>query len=389
MTRQSFQKGCVYLKKGKWYGRYRTSEYLPDGSLVRRQRHLLLGTGGELPRKLDAERELAGRLAEINEGTYRPESTLTLANFVEKEYRPKILAGLRPSTQSSYKAALNCHILPRLGGRRLREIKRSDVQGFVAQLATRGLARQTIKNVVAMLSSVLETAFQWDLVRENAARGVRLPSCGPRVERFIPRVDQVMAIIARLPQPGRMMAQLVALTGMRIGEVVGIRVEDCDFENRLIHVRRDIWHGREDAPKSDSSAAPVIIGPALAEELKGFFRERGIYSGFLFRNQNGRPLDPENIARRQLHPVLAETGLPCFSWHRLRHFHASQLASMGVHPRVAQAQLRHANVSTTLAVYTHVREESQRRAAEALEAELFHMDQGATGPEAVLQGRVQ
>lgn len=93
MTRQSFQKGCVYLKKGKWYGRYRTSEYLPDGSLVRRQRHLLLGTGGELPRKLDAERELAGRLAEINEGTYRPESTLTLANFVEKEYRPKTWLG--------------------------------------------------------------------------------------------------------------------------------------------------------------------------------------------------------------------------------------------------------------------------------------------------------
>jgi integrase len=389
VTRRSFQKGYVHHKKGKWYGRYRASEYLPDGRLVRRQRHLLLGTVRDLPNKVDAERELALRMEEVNQGTHRPESTLSLANFIDREYRPKILSGLRPSTQSSYGTALRRYIVPLLGRQQLKLITRSDAQGFIAELGVRGLARQTIKNVVAVLSSVLETAFQWGYVGENAARGVRLPSRGPHMLRFIPRADQVVAIIARLLQPARMIAQLVALTGMRIGEVVGIRVEDCDLEKRRIEVRRDIWHGREDAPKSESSAAPVLIGPALAEELRCFLRERAISSGFLFRNQNGRPLDPENVARRQLHPILARMGLPRFSWHRLRHFHASHLASMGVHPRIAQAQLRHASVTTTLSVYTHVREESQRRAAEALEAELFHMDQGASGPEGGFPERVQ
>jgi integrase len=388
VTRRSFQRGYVHPKNGKWYGRYRASEYLPDGSLVRRQRHLLLGTVRELPNKVDAERELALRMEEVNQGTYRPESTLSLANFIDREYRPKILSGLRPSTQSSYRTALSRYIAPLLGRRQLKVITRSDAQGFIAELAVRGLARQTIKNVVAVLSSVLETAFQWSYVRENAARGVRLPSRGPHVVGFIPSVHQVLAIIGRLPQPARMMAQLVALTGVRIGEAMGLRVEDCDLENRLIQIRRDIWHGREDGPKSESSAAPVLIGPVLAADLGSYLRERGIRSGFIFQNQVGRPLDPENVARRQLHPALAELGLPRFSWHRLRHFHASHLASMGVHPRIAQAQLRHANITTTLSVYTHVREESQRRAAEALESELFHMDQGATGPEAAFGGRV-
>src|SRR5712692_2606080 len=83
----------------------------------------------------------------------------------------------------------------------------------------------------------------------------------------IPSVHQVLAIIGRLPQPARMMAQLVALTGVRIGEAMGLRVEDCDLENRLIQIRRDIWHGREDAPKSENSAAPVLIGPVLAADL--------------------------------------------------------------------------------------------------------------------------
>jgi len=94
----------------------------------------------------------------------------------------------------------------------------------------RSLARQRIKNVVAVLSSVLETAFQWGYVRENPARGVRLPSRGSQVVRFIPSVHQVLAIIGRLRQPARMMAQLVALTGLWIGEAMGLRGEDCDLD---------------------------------------------------------------------------------------------------------------------------------------------------------------
>ena len=138
-----------------------------------------------------------------------------------------------------------------------------------------------------------------------------------------------------------------------------------------VRVSQDIWHGHLDTPKSDASVATLPIGPKLASVLEGHLARLGRSTGFLFANEQGRPLDPISLARKFLYPAQRSVSLPRFSWHTFRHLHATRLGAHNVPVRIAQAQLRHRDPALTLGVYTHVIEESRRRAVEQVENDLF------------------
>ena len=97
----------------------------------------------------------------------------------------------------------------------------------------------------------------------------------------------------------------------------------------------------------------------------------GQADSWVFGGDSGKPVDPGNLARRQLHPVLDRLGMPRFSWHRLRKLHSTYLGDLSVSPRIMQAQLGHADAAMTLNIYTQIVPESQRRAIESLEGLLF------------------
>ncbi len=161
---------------------------------------------------------------------------------------------------------------------------------------------------------------------------------------------------------------LLVGTGLRVGEAMGLRGEDIDLNRRTLTVRRDVWHGWVNSPKYAASERVIPLGPILAEHLKGRGRNP---EGWIFEGDSGKPLDPRNLARRQLYPALDRLGLPHFSWHRLRKLHSTYLGDLQVAPRILQAQLGHADAALTLNVYTQVIPESQRRAIESLEGLLF------------------
>ena len=152
---------------------------------------------------------------------------------------------------------------------------------------------------------------------------------------------------------------------------MALRVEDLDLQNLEVHVRQHIWHGHLDSPKSNASAATLPIGPKLAFVLAQHLARRERSTGFLFANARGCPLDPKYLARKLLYPAQESVGLPRFSWHTLRHLHATRLSARNVPVRIAQAQLRHRDPALTLNVYTHVIEESRRRAVAQVEEDLF------------------
>jgi integrase len=133
-------------------------------------------------------------------------------------------------------------------------------------------------------------------------------------------------------------------------------------------VRRDVWHGQVNSPKYAASERVIPLGPILAKHLQEqLITERD----WLFEGGSGKPLDPRNLAKRQLHPLLDRLGIPRFSWHRLRKLHSTYLGDLSVSPRIMQAQLGHADAALTLNVYTQIIPESQRRAIENLEGLLF------------------
>ncbi len=370
MARRRFQRGCIVTRGGIRLLRYREDVLGPEGQFRRRHRAVVLGPASELSLR-QAHRLAEQILRPINAGCWRPQSLVTLRDFYSQQYAQDVLPNLKRSTQSSYRANLNQHILPALGDLRLLELSRSDVQRFVTALAGKGLERQTTKNVWTTLSAVLTTAVEYGYLERNPARGIKLGAREPRKTRFIPTPREFADLAARLGEPARTIALLLAGTGMRIGEAMALRVEDVDLENLAIRVSQDIWHGHLDTPKSDASTATLPIGPKLASVLEGRLARSGRSTRFLFANEQGHPLDPTYLARKFLYPAQQSLSLPRFSWHTFRHLHATRLGAHNVPVRIAQAQLRHRDPALTLGVYTHVIEESRRHAVEQVENDLF------------------
>jgi len=261
-----------------------------------------------LGRVSDLSLREARRLAEqilrpINAGCWRPQSMLTLHDFYSRHYGPDVLPNLKRSTQSSYRANINHHILPALGDLCLLELSRSDTQRFVTALAGKGLERQTIKNVWTTLSAALTAAVEYGYWERNPARGIKVAVRQPAKVRFIPSPSKFADLTGCLAEPARTICLLLAGTGMRIGEAMALRVEDVDLQNLEIRVSQDISHGHLDTPKSNASAATLPIGPKLASALGQHMVHLGRSAGFLFANELGRPLDPIHLARKFLYPA--------------------------------------------------------------------------------------
>jgi integrase len=188
-------------------------------------------------------------------------------------------------------------------------------------------------------------------------------------------------VLQQLPEPSHSLALLLIATGLRVGEAVGLPWEDIDLATRTLTVRRDVWHGRVNSPKYEASERVLPLGSILLANLRSRAREP---ERWVFETSAGTPVDPHNLAQRQLHPVLERLHLPRFSWHRLRKLHSTYMADQGVEPRILQAQLGHADAAMTLNLYTQVLPESQRRAVEGLERLLFR-----NVPKLEVEGRVQ
>lgn len=370
VQRRCVQRGHVY-KTGRrgsqvWYGRYREPAFI-DGQWKQVQRNVRLGSTQELQTRRDAVMAL-GRLLQQVPYEPRAEAFLLAPEFVEREWSPRVMPTLKISTQSSYRALLKRYVLPWLAGRRLRDVRRGDVQGWLTALAKGELSRQSVKNVWSVLSSVLRVATDWGYIEHNPARGVRLPPRPPRTRVFLPSKKQLVAILTNLPEPSRTLTLLLIGTGLRVGEAVGLKWEDIDFSARTLTVRRDVWHGMVDSPKYECSERVIPLGPMILSRLQSRAKEA---DRWVFETSAGTPHDPHNLAQRQLHPVLESLQLPRFSWHLLRKLHSTYMADRGVEPRILQAQLGHADAAMTLNVYAQVLPESQRRAIVSLERLLF------------------
>ena len=368
--RSCLQRGHVYKtgKRGRqvWYGRYREPVF-ENGKWKRVQRNVRLGNTIDLPNQNDALIALARFLRKVQPGT-RAEAFYSAREFVEREWMPRIFPTLKSSTQSSYRTNLNRYVLPWFGETRLREMRKGEIQAWLSALSESGLSRQTVKNIWSSLSSVLRSAVDWGYIDVNPAHGVRLPARQPKAAVFLPTPEQVAGILSRLPEPSFTLMLLLVGTGLRVGEAIGLCWEDIDLNRKDLTVRRDVWHGKVNSPKYAASERVIPLGPVLANHLK---KNCNRDATWVFEGKSRAPLDPRNLAKRQLHPVLDRLGIPRFSWHRLRKLHSTFLGDMSVSPRIMQAQLGHADAALTLNVYTQIVPESQRRAIENLEVLLF------------------
>ncbi len=367
MARRRYQVGWVFLRgknPPKWIGRWREDIVGQDG-VVRRVRHsTVLGTGSELPTKRLAQRRLELILARINAPEYRPGRIATVAEFAER-WKVEVLAQRKPSTIRAATSHLRTHVLPQLGRLKLDEVSRERQQVFVTRLS-QSTSRKTVLNVMGTLSSMLTTAKRWGYITETVKMGdLALPDEGVRPEARFFTAEQVRQIIALAPEPFGTMFAIAAMTGIRAGELLGLKVDDLDFERRLIFIRRSVHRGHVQSVKSKASRKPLpmpeVLAGILLQHLQGW-RENP--EQWLFVNRRGRPYSADKVVMFKLWPVLDALKIPRCGLHAFRHFHSSMLLEVGAAPQVAQAQMRHSDARITLEVYSHVVGESQRKAVE-------------------------
>jgi integrase len=164
-------------------------------------------------------------------------------------------------------------------------------------------------------------------------------------------------------------------TGARLGELLGLRWGDIDFESKTISIQRTLLdhNGRIEVgePKTARSRRRIDLPDFIVTALKSHRLRSPAQphpTAWVFIDANGGPLRKCNLMRRSFHPLLERAGLPKVRFHDLRHTAASLLFAEGVHPKVVQERLGHATIAITLDTYSHVIPTMQKEAATQLDA---------------------
>jgi integrase len=365
------------FKRGKrrkvWVARWREDVLCEDGKVGRILRSVVLGSVADLPTRKDAQVRLDEELRGVNQGTVRPESSMLFGTFAEEQWKTLVLPTLKLSTQHGYKTVLAKHLLPYWRDWRLRDIGRQDVQQWVADRFRRQLGWQTVRNAWTLLSGILETAVEYGYLSTNPARGVKFPEKELKEAPALFTAEDFTKLLEQLDEPYRTMARLIALTGLRIGELLAVRWRCLDLEIGTLSVRESVYEGKFQSPKTRKSRRTIPLGPQSILWLREhrLRATRTAADDLLFGNRSGKPLRESKLLRNVLQPAAERAGLGRVTWHQFRHIHSSLLNDLRVPVKIAQEQLGHSSISTTLNIYTHVVDASHRKAIEALERELF------------------
>jgi integrase len=361
------QQGRIERRGNCWLLRYR-EPVLVNGRVVMKQTSKKIGTydrDHRTPESVQAEADLI--LAPINAKAAIPETSQSLAAFVEHNYLPYCKAELRPSTSHSYRVTWKL-LEPHVNGLALRDVRTSDVERILRAVADgKTLARTTLANCRNLLSGAFRYAIRTDAlaIRENPVRYAKTPKGQRPVNQYAYTLDEVTRMVAVLPEPSRTVVLVAALTGLRGCEIRGLMWDD--FTGDLLYVRRSVWRAHVDETKTEGSTAAVPCVPFLRKALLEH-KKRTTAKGYIFAGATGQPLVIANTARRDIMPALKKAGLEWQGWHAFRRGVGTILHDLGTPDKDIQEVLRHANVATTQRFYIKTASPHSHAALRKLEA---------------------
>ena len=374
MARRRYQEGCLFTRgtvgRKVWVARWREDVLRPDGTIGRAMRSQVLGPVSHIPTRREARNLLTSLLRPTNLGIRKAHSTMLFGDFAQK-WEEAVLPTYRASTRNFYRDILRRHLAPKFARYRLCDICVPDLQIFLNKKAER-YAPAVLHHIRATMSRVCASAKEWGYLENNPAAGIRLPhrhSVQPKVT-FQP--EELQLVLGHLEEPYHTLVFLIAVTGMRVSELLGLQWTDIDLKRRLLFVRRTFYRGNFGLPKTHSSERVIPFSDGLSYALQRHRQSvRASPMNLVFPNADGKPYEAANLLHRVLHPVLAQCGLPRTGWRVFRRSVATALSEMREPVRTTQQVLGHSSAHTTLAFYTQSVEDSQRNAISKLEGILF------------------
>lgn len=378
-------RGTIQKKGKKWYAVVYDGVNPATGQY--RRRWVQAGT-----RRGDAEKLLAELVKRSHRGETVVGEKLTLAQYLTDRWLPVQESRLRKSTHNAYRRNIELHVIPALGKRPLDQLSPEDIDLFYAALLrngrkkrhgekgpAKGLAPKTVHNIHVMLNKALGDAARKGTVVRNVVALADAPSLQARKRPEIKAwdIDQLVRFLDAIDSHRMAPAfYLAACTGMRRGEVLGLRWRDVDLDAGQISVRQALVSVAYEMSISDvktgTSRRTIDIDDDVVRVLRGWRKVRteerdGVEPGLddlVFVKTDDTSTHPD-VFSQLFDRTVAKIGVPAISLHDLRHTHATLLLKAGVNVKVVSERLGHANVAFTMNVYQHVLPGMQAAAADA------------------------
>ncbi len=345
--------------------------------------------GGFRTRKA-AEAALRELSASVDAGRFVERSTKTVGEYLD-EWLEVVQPRLRPTTWNSYRQSV-AHIKGRIGAVPLQSLAPLEVENLYKQLlATRGrngrlLSPKTVRGVHVVLRKALADAERLGLVVRNAAAAAK-PPVPAQYEHTTWTAEQLAQFLDSI-EGERLAAAfvLLATTGMRRGEALGLRWGDIDLPAGRLSIVQTITTVREQMvispPKMSRSRRSVSLDPVTVAALRDHRRrqnEERLRAGeawsntsdLVFTNEVGEPVHPSAFSY-SFESYVRRSGLPQIRLHDLRHTYATVALAAGVHPKIVSERLGHATIAVTLDLYSHVTPAIDAEAAALVASKIFN-----------------
>jgi integrase len=363
-----YQYGNLTLRKREkgpdvWQFRWRENGKLKS---------VLVGTVEKLPTRADAQRAVEHRRIEINaQCPQREFHSVTVGALIDRFMEEYARMRCRKPTQKLYRTLFEKHIRPTWGPEFVHHVKVVAVEKWLEEYPH---SRQVKSHVRNLMHTLYQAAMRWEMVERNPISLVRQS----RKRLKTPRVltpEEFKKLLAELSEPYRTMVITIACLGLRVCELFGLQWGDIDFENLTVKVQRSFVEGEIYPTKTEASASELPLDPDLAALLLTH-RARSEYSSssdFVFAGVTGRPPWRGILFADHIKPAAVRAGIGNIGWHTFRHSYSTLLHSLGAAPAVQKELLRHANIQTTMNIYTQAVTPAKREAASKVVDALWRM----------------
>ena len=360
-------------KDGRWEGRYTAGHDPETGKAI--YRNVLGKTQSETRAKLKAAIETAKAIDPVKTKKY------TVGKWMDEWFENYAKVKVRPSSHQTYRGYIDNHIKPNIGKIPLEKLTSLELQKLYKKLLTRGrvdrlesegqpkgLSAKTVRNIHQILASAMKLAREQKLIASDPTEGCALPKVEHREMKTLP-VGQLASFLREARESGVFELYYVELaTGLRRGELLGLKWEDLDLEHGELRVKRQVARINGEITEAPLKTKNAYRTLPLSEDTIQLLKEQKKKVGsspWVFPSPTGGPISPDSVLH-MLHRVLKRAGLSRIRFHDLRHTFATLALQNGVDVKTVSGMLGHYSAGFTLDTYAHVTTSAQKEAARAM-----------------------
>jgi len=319
-------------------------------------------------------------LTKIGNGLTFAGTQVTLEQFAGTWLDGKELSR-RPQTVTQYRQIVGQHILPLMGKMRLQEIQPSHIKQLYLTKREEGRGPRTVQLIHTVLHCVLKQAVREGILGRNPVDAVERPRVEQTEFQILTEKQARQLVIASMSSRYGTLIYLALMTGMREGELLGLKWSDLDWEKGLLLVQRQLQRTKGGGhvlvpPKTKAGRRQIKLGKGTLDRLAAHREQQELQraatgdrweeNDLIFPNTLGKPMSCENMFV-EFKRLLRVNDLPDIRFHDLRHTSISFLLDMGTPINTVQQRAGHSKASVTTDVYGHAMAHSQDEAAERIE----------------------